>query len=403
MPATAPWLTVTPRSGHLAIDQTANLKFSVDRAVPPGDYDVDVTITAVGFEQFPVVVPVSFYVYDAETPRLHVTPMTLDYSTTVGIHPPGQHVTVSNPGTLPLEWQAWPNVSWISVVPPHGEGPAGYSEEVSLIVHPEGLAPGGPYIGTVTLFSNAPGGSRDVTARLVVGPCEEAFCDQGWLCSGTTHLCEPPQACTHATDCPIGQDCEPETHLCQMSGMCMGDPDCQFVWSPYGATKCDIPRMTCELASCASDPDCPSGSYCDEPSGRCPVSSTCGSDAECFPNAAFAFKCDVARTSCIPALCTNDPDCPVGSYCDESNGQCLASQVCASDADCVPIGAFSLTCDVPRTSCIPTTCINDLGCPAASYCSQIWDLCIATAPCTTNQNCFQLGMQCDVARNACRP
>jgi hypothetical protein len=349
VPAGATWLHVTPASGNLDIDQQTPLAFSVDRTgLSPGVYHADVTITAAGFPAFPVVVPVAFYVYATDVPAISIAPDTLDFQTSVGVHPPPQDVTLSNPGNLPLDWEAWPEVPWISVSPNNGSGPAGYSEQVALIIHPEGMQPGGPYVGKVQVFSSAPDGGRELTARLVVAPCEQGFCDQGWTCNLDSHFCEPPQACTTHDECPTGQDCSPDG-FCESTGPCSTDLDCQWVWSPYGALSCDQTRGTCELASCTADVDCPVGSYCNEATSLCPVSQTCTADDQCF-GSPFAYACDLTRTTCVPATCAVDADCPAASYCSTFWSQCVATQHCAADIDCYALG---MQCDEPRDACRP--------------------------------------------------
>ncbi len=349
VPASVTWLSVTPAGGTLGIDESDVLHLSVVRgALTPGEYHADVSIVAAGLEEFPVVLPVVFYVYGDEVPAIEVSPTTLDFQTTIGVHPPGQPFTLSNPGTLPLDWEAWPSVEWISVSPPSGTGPAGYQEDVQVIIHPEGLPPGGPYTGRVDLFSSAPDGGRSVTARLVVGPCEQGWCDEGWTCNFDTHFCEPPQACATHDECPSGQHCPPALGYCEQSGSCTGPDDC--FWSEWGVMTCDTDRSTCELATCAADDDCPEASYCNESAGTCPFSGSCDNDDDCFGSGAFAFACDQARASCEPAVCSADPDCPAASYCSEFWGQCVETQHCTSDQQCYPMG---LQCDEARDACVP--------------------------------------------------
>jgi hypothetical protein len=348
-PEDAAWLHVTPTAGNLDIDEQTALTVSVDRTgLSPGIYHADLTVTASGFPAFPVVVPVTFYVYSTTTPEITVSPTTLDFETTIGVHPAPQSFTLSNPGEMALDWEAWPEVPWISVSPPSGTGPAGYHEEVALIVHPEGMQPGGPYIGKVQLFSSAPDGGREITAQLVVAPCEQGWCDQGWTCNFDSHYCEPPQACTAHDQCPIGQDCPPNG-FCEVTSLCSGDLDCQFVWSPFGALTCNETRGTCELATCAIDEDCPTGSYCNESAGTCPISGTCASDDECF-GSPFAYSCDLTRSSCEPAICAADVDCPSASYCSLFWQQCVTTNHCAGDVDCYPYG---MQCDETRDACRP--------------------------------------------------
>ncbi|HZI45967.1 MAG TPA: hypothetical protein VFD53_12135 [Ilumatobacter sp.] len=350
--AGASWLQVTPSSGSLQIDQSAALSFSVERgALPPGEYEAEVTVTATGFEAYALVVPVRFSIYDVDAPAVSITPLLLDFETSIGVHPPPEAVTLSNSGTggMLLEWEAYPNVGWISVAPPDGAGPPGYLDPVSLIIHPEGMQPGGPYTGTVSVFSNAPGGVRSITARLVVAPCESGWCSEGWTCNVSTHYCEPPQSCVDHDDCPIGQHCPPGAGTCEPSALCDVDGDCAFVFSPDGALTCDTVRGTCELASCAADPDCPVGSYCEETTALCPEAGTCFTDDDCF-GWPYAFECDVERTSCQPAECAAHADCPAASYCSIFWGQCVSSAHCTADIDCYSHG---MQCDETRDACMP--------------------------------------------------
>ena len=121
VPAAADWLVVEPANGTLDIDEETSLTFAVDRgALAPGKYTADVEITAGGFGGFPVVVPVAFYVYGAETPQISVAPTTLAYATTIGVHPTTQTFILANPGELDLDWEAWPDREWISI-PGRGE------------------------------------------------------------------------------------------------------------------------------------------------------------------------------------------------------------------------------------------------------------------------------------------
>jgi hypothetical protein len=344
------WLAVTPATAALGIDEEMVITLSVERgALTPGSYEAEVVVTADGFEAFPVTIPVVFYVHGTNVPDMVVTPTTLDFETTIGVHPPLQTFELSNPGSGPLAWEAWPTADWISIAPPMGSGPAGYDEHVAVIVHPEGLAPGGPYIAQVQLYGSAPGGDRFVTARLVVGPCSEWSCNDGWTCDPVSLLCEPPTSCDDHDDCATGQHCPPQVGYCMTSGTCSTDLDCEFVWSDFGALDCDVTRGTCELATCAADADCPTASYCEETTGFCPRSGRCFSDAECF-GAPFAFACDEARESCAPAVCDVDTDCPIASYCSTFWHQCVQTGGCTVDADCYPLG---LLCDEPRTTCRP--------------------------------------------------
>lgn len=302
VPGAPAWLSVLPASGNLSIDEETTVTLSVARgALTPGTYQADLQITAAGHEAYPVILPIVFYVYNVETPGIAVTPTSLSFQTSIGVHPPPQTFELSNPGALALDWEGWPSVDWISVSPPSGMGPAGYSEDVSIIVHPEGIPPGGPYRGRVDIFSSAPDGFRQVTATLVVAPCEQGWCDEGWSCNTTSHYCEPPPPCDEHTDCAIGQHCPPLAGYCETTTTCLQDSDCELWGSAWGALTCNEARTTCELATCTVDEDCPISSYCDETAGTCPMSGWCLTDDDCWDEPPIDFVCDEARESCEPA------------------------------------------------------------------------------------------------------
>jgi hypothetical protein len=302
VPGAPTWLTVSPPGGNLGIDDDVTITVSAARgALTPGTYQAELQITAAGYEAFPTILPVSFYVHGIDAPGITVTPATLAFETSIGVHPPPETFVLSNPGTIALDWEGWPSVEWISVSPPSGMGPPGYTEDVSIIVHPEGIAPGGPYRGHVDIFSSAPDGYRRVEATLVVAPCEQGWCNESWTCNTTSHQCEPPPPCDEHGDCAVGQHCPPLAGYCETTTTCLQDTDCDFWWSTWGALTCNEARTTCELATCAVDEDCPIASYCDEVAGTCPNSGWCTADDDCWDDPPIDFVCDEARQSCEPA------------------------------------------------------------------------------------------------------
>jgi hypothetical protein len=353
VPDDAGWLEVTPTSGSLDIDQTDALTFAVERgALTPGQYTADVTISAAGFEAYPLTIAVSFYVYGADNPEIAVAPTSLAFSTTVGVHPPLQTFNIANTGDpgIDLDWEAWPDVEWISIAPPSGSGPAGYDEDVAIVVHPEGIQPGGPYIGHAYIFSNAPDGARTIEVSLVVGPCQNEWdCQQGWTCNFGTGFCEPPTACDTSDECPVGSYCLGAGSYCEPSGICGDDFDCGGAGSGSEAMECNVARTTCEPATCTADDECPLGSYCNEPAAVCPFSGTCSSDFDCF-GWPFTFVCDPDRETCEPSSCTIDEECAVGSYCSEFWEACIESSVCTTDLECFQAGQV---CDEARGTCEP--------------------------------------------------
>src|SRR5260370_22570431 len=92
---------------------------------------------------------------------VQLTPPVLTFTGTDGsLDPPGQVVTVSNPGKLPLQWSASSATidgsSWLAVDPQSGTFTRGNSQPLTLSVHRESLLPGF-YSGSVTFTSQGPG------------------------------------------------------------------------------------------------------------------------------------------------------------------------------------------------------------------------------------------------------
>lgn len=98
-------------------------------------------------------------------PILQVAPGSLAFSTPIGVAPPDQLLTLSNPGTGTYSWTASADAPWLSIAPTAGAGGAG-SITVSIIV--SGLL-SGIYNGTITITApGASGSPAAIAVQLVV-------------------------------------------------------------------------------------------------------------------------------------------------------------------------------------------------------------------------------------------
>ncbi len=161
-----PWLRIVPTSGVFSASQRitvaatrANLKI--------GTYQG--TIRIASNTDTPVVVQVKMSVRPLPThagPVMVVTPPVLSFASIDGANdPPGQNVTLSNPGTSPLQWSVAPGVAsasvdqnipfqsnWFSVSPDSGTLAAGASVKLHVRVYAHTLFPS-VYSGLLTLVS----------------------------------------------------------------------------------------------------------------------------------------------------------------------------------------------------------------------------------------------------------
>jgi len=117
--------------------------------------------------------------------------------------------------------------------------------------------------------------------------------------------------CVASATCPAGNVCT--DHRCVAS--CAGDSDdVSEVVCPAATPHCD---QTTRLCGCASSTDCArstAGPVC------LPGPHVCGAraaDADCPSTAA---RCDGLTGRCV--VCIDTADCPSGTACDPSTGQC---------------------------------------------------------------------------------
>ncbi|HEV7235617.1 MAG TPA: hypothetical protein VGN15_05510, partial [Ktedonobacteraceae bacterium] len=105
---TQPWLLLSPKSGTFSGGQSIQVTIAADRTnLPPGPYAAQAIFsTDVGQTSLPVSMQTTPLEIGHE-PILQLTPAVLAFSgADGGNNPSAQVVTVSNPGALPLQWNA---------------------------------------------------------------------------------------------------------------------------------------------------------------------------------------------------------------------------------------------------------------------------------------------------------
>jgi hypothetical protein len=177
--ATQPWLLISPQSGSFSSGQTMRITIAGDRSnLKVGPYSAGVIFSSnTGQTTLPVrmgVIPLQ----RGHEAVLQLTPDVLSFNATDGSrNRPGQIVTVSNPGRLPLQWDASNSVSgrsgWLAVYPQFGTVTKGNSQPVTISVDTSGLLPG-VYSGWVTFTSQGPepviNGRQTVYISLTIVP-----------------------------------------------------------------------------------------------------------------------------------------------------------------------------------------------------------------------------------------
>lgn len=150
----------------------------------------------------------------------------------------------------------------------------------------------------------------------------------------------PDGTCSTSTDCesPL-MECEQSAGRCVESPICVGDSDC------LGARLCY--HGTCvDKAEGCRQADCPSGSYCNTTFGQC-EQHACKTDEDC----AGARRCE-ERGFCVECLAKDD--CPGRQVCIADH-RCVEPERCAEDEDCRGLR----TCDVKSGRCEDVPCSTD--------------------------------------------
>ena len=163
---TQAWLLISPNSGTFASGQNMQVVVAVDRSnLKVGSYPAGVIFTSnAGQYTLPVKMTVT-QLQPGHEAVLQLTPPVLSFSgVDGGANPPGQVVTVSNPGVRPLQWGASSSTSdgsnWLSVNPQSGTVNTGNSQPVTVSININALLPG-VYSGWVNFTNQATEAVKD--------------------------------------------------------------------------------------------------------------------------------------------------------------------------------------------------------------------------------------------------
>jgi hypothetical protein len=159
---TQPWVMASPKNGTFANNQSVQVVIAANRSnLAPGSYTASVIFTSnAGQIDLPVKMEVT-PLRPGYQPILQLTPATLSFSASDGgTNPPGQVVTISNPGTQSLQWSATNVIKdapdWLSISPRSGSVTQGASEAVTIGANINALLPG-VYNSLVTFTSQGSG------------------------------------------------------------------------------------------------------------------------------------------------------------------------------------------------------------------------------------------------------
>ncbi|HYX51596.1 MAG TPA: carboxypeptidase regulatory-like domain-containing protein, partial [Ktedonobacteraceae bacterium] len=180
--STEPWLSTTPGSGHINVNNSTLVSASVNAAglVPSkSPYYADLSF---GFGQSSLTVLAKLIVQPAPpmSPIMNASPLSLNFSNIEGQpDPAGQVVTLTNNGHSPLNWHVTatplPSFVWLGAKPAGGTIAPGQSGQVTVYVNTAQLTPGN-YVGQITLNGTdtkgtiAPGSPQTILVNLVVQP-----------------------------------------------------------------------------------------------------------------------------------------------------------------------------------------------------------------------------------------
>ena len=171
----ASWLLVAPSQGIFS--QKEDISVAVQRiGLKPGDYHSSITISSNVSPPQSIKVEMSVRPLPPNAgPVLAVSPALLSFTATDGQRNSMQQtLTVSNPGTRPLNWSLGTaqglTCNWLGVSPSTGSVPPGTTQSLTVYVQSQCLLPG-TYTGTLTFIANgALDNSQAVNVSMVVQP-----------------------------------------------------------------------------------------------------------------------------------------------------------------------------------------------------------------------------------------
>ncbi len=171
---TQPWLMLSPASGTFASGHSVQIMVAIDRSkLDPGQYKTQINIlSTAGNSTVPVNATVTPLISGSNA-VLRTDPALLSFTAVDGGSSPStQTITVSNPGQLPLQWQATTDANWLFVSPASGTVDPSSNQPVTVHVNSSLLLPG-TYNGSVTFSAGgsvANGGNLQtvfVTATII--------------------------------------------------------------------------------------------------------------------------------------------------------------------------------------------------------------------------------------------
>ncbi len=201
--ATQPWLALSPSSGTFASNQSTQVVIAANRSkLTPGSYTAAVIFSSnAGQISLPVKMAVTL-LQPGHGAVLQLTSAALSFSASDGgTNPPGQGVTISNPGIQPLHWSATSVISdaphWLSLSPQSGSVAQGANQAVTIGVNVSDLLPG-IYSGTVTFTSQGSeavkGSPQSVYVSVTVLPQCTLLVSPGTLSFAAVHAQSSPAA-----------------------------------------------------------------------------------------------------------------------------------------------------------------------------------------------------------------
>ena len=217
---TQPWLMASPKSGTFANNQSVQVVIAANRSnLTPGSYTASVIFTSnAGQIDLPVKMEIT-PLRPGHQPILQLTPAALSFNASDGgTNPPGQVVTISNPGTQSLQWSATSVIKdapdWLSISPRSGSVTQGASEAVTISANINALLPG-VYNSLVTFTSQGSeavaGSPQSVYVSLTVLPQCQLQVSPGALSFAGVHSQSPTinqgAAAAKSVDLSVLQGC----------------------------------------------------------------------------------------------------------------------------------------------------------------------------------------------------
>lgn len=244
---------------------------------------------------------------------------------------------------------------------------------------------------------------------------DEGTCPDGMACHVATGLCleaeesetgdndsEPASGdCADTSDCDFGSRCESGTCV-SMAGdvvaTCAADADCG-------------PLMSCQLGvcvGCIDDLQCGPDATC--VLGACLVGQL-GTAAQCLTTECpEGSRCNPTSGQCEPT-CEDDSDCASGDLCAPLLQRCVRNPSCAHDSDCngltctLPFGAsegLCTGCALAALSGLPDPCPQGLACVIDACLPAMGQVAANCDPaCGEGELCDAMGSSCYPEDGSC--